>query len=139
MRTYGLTATLIVAILALTAAAPASAATCGTIERQGEMGHERVAGCTRGSARVSYGPPRTKNSWRSCANVSFAPNSGDLASNIRALRVSCTTARSIVRKVRRGQNRPNGFRCTKTTDASGVMPVTDRTCRRGKARIRWTT
>jgi hypothetical protein len=133
MRRNGLTATIIVAVTA-------EGIDCETARRVlSDQTGGSEAECTRGSARVSYGPPRTKNSWRSCANVSFAPNSGDLASNIRALRVSCTTARSIVRKVRRGQNRPNGFRCTKTTDTSGVMPVTDRTCRRGKARIRWTT
>ncbi len=46
-----------------------------------------------------------------CGSIQFTPQTDDGASAIRAKRVTCKTARLIVRAIRRGDENPRGFTC----------------------------
>jgi hypothetical protein len=75
---------------------------------------------------------------RNCEDVVFAPNTEDAAFEVRATRVSCATARKIIRAVRRDDAlRPRGFSCRYRVDSSEAIPFTPYTCTKGRARVRW--
>ncbi len=46
-----------------------------------------------------------------CGSIQFTPQTDDGASAIRAKRVTCRTARLIVRAIRRGDENPRKFTC----------------------------
>ena len=84
-------------------------------------------------------PAHAAAAARRCASVPFTPNSDDIAANVRALRVSCRTARDLIR---RSEGRPparfRGFTCTRRRVEVGVeMPYTRVRCVRGTASVRW--
>jgi hypothetical protein len=89
--------------------------------------------------RPASAPAHAAAAAKRCASVPFTPNSDDIAANVRALNVSCRTARDLIR--RSGGHPParfRGFSCTHRRVEEGVeMPYTRVRCVKGAARVRW--
>lgn len=84
-------------------------------------------------------PAHAAAAAKRCASVPFTPNSDDVAANVRAVGVSCRTARDLIR---RSEGRPparfRGFTCTRRRVEEGVeMPYTRVRCVKGTASVRW--
>ena len=84
-------------------------------------------------------PAHAAAAAKRCASVPFTPNSDDIAANVRALGVSCRTARALIRA---SEGRPparfRGFSCTRRRVEEGVeMPYTRVRCAKGTASVRW--
>ena len=75
---------------------------------------------------------------KSCGSIQFTPQSDDGASSIYASRVTCHTARRIVRAVRRGNESPLGFDCRgRGHDPRNGLAHNDVICTRGSRRVTW--
>src|SRR4051794_9458847 len=73
-----------------------------------------------------------------CGFILFTPNSDDGASGIEAKRVSCKTARRMVKAVDRGNARPFGFTCkSRAHDDARFIAHSDWRCKRGKRVVTW--
>ena len=73
-----------------------------------------------------------------CGFIVFTPNSDDGASGIEAKRVSCRTARRIVKAVDRGNARPFGFSCkARQHDDPLFIAHSDFRCKRGNRVVTW--
>lgn len=76
---------------------------------------------------------------KACSSVPFAPNSDDVAANVRARGVSCTYARTFIRRSNgHPPRRLRGFTCAQRrleTDAG--MPYTSFRCVKGARQISW--
>lgn len=91
-------------------------------------------GCRRGSATVHLRALRPIG--RGCGKLGFEPNSDNVAVEIRASRVSCATARTLVRAVYDGTDRL-GFRCRSKEYAPRGLPYVHWVCHRDRQRVRW--
>ncbi len=90
-------------------------------------------------AAAAPAPAHAVAAAKRCASVPFTPNSDDIAANVRALGVSCRTARALIRA---SEGRPparfRGFSCTRRPVEEGVeMPYTRVRCAKGTASVRW--
>ncbi len=90
-------------------------------------------------AAAAPAPAHAAAAAKRCASVPFTPNSDDIAANVRALGVSCRTARALIRA---SEGRPparfRGFSCTRRPVEEGVeMPYTRVRCAKGTASVRW--
>lgn len=77
---------------------------------------------------------------KSCGDIGFEKNTDNVASDIRAVRVTCTKARSIVRMVTlNGDLTPRDYRCVKREDDPrfGLFHY-HFTCKSGTRAVRWT-
>jgi hypothetical protein len=73
-----------------------------------------------------------------CGFIVFTPNSDDAASGIEAKRVSCKSARKIVKAINRGNARPLGFSCkSRTHDDPMFIAHSDWRCKKGKSVVTW--
>lgn len=82
--------------------------------------------------------------WHKCGSVAFEPNTDWGASNIRALRTTCRTARSVARGTKDlgggGRYRINGFWCRGVaSEPEYGLPFTSWSCHSGKKLVRFRT
>jgi hypothetical protein len=75
---------------------------------------------------------------KDCGSIAFTPQTDEGASAIRAKNVKCSTARRIVRAVRRGNNSPLDFTCrSRDHDPRRGLAHTDVVCTRANRRVSW--
>lgn len=81
--------------------------------------------------------PASGDTVRKCRAIAFTPHSDDMAGDIRAVNVSCRTARRFIRAV--DGNAParfRGYRCTRK-DIDTALPSRRYRCVDGAKRISW--
>jgi hypothetical protein len=87
---------------------------------------------------LALAPAPANAATRSCPRVAIQPNSGNLASKVRATNTSCRTARRVILGLRRdGVRRPSGYRCSSTQIGDGIMGELRYVCTNGRRQIRW--
>ncbi len=76
---------------------------------------------------------------KACSSVPFTPNSDDVAANVRARGVSCTYARTFIRRSNgHPPRRLRGFTCTtRRLETDAGMPFTSYRCVKGGRQMSW--
>lgn len=91
-------------------------------------------GCRRGAASIHLRALHPIG--RACGRLGFEANTDNVATGIRAARVTCATARALVRAVYEGTGR-SGFYCRSTEYQPLGLPYVHWVCRRGEQQVRW--